>query len=99
MADDVALRFTGFAREVAGVMEECYRQCWSLQKKWAAESAGSHVPNDSTPMDDGVTGQPVTGADVTNIITRAAEITAWGDGSGGAVIGTVLKVSNMGIGE
>jgi hypothetical protein len=85
------------AREWAGLAEETYRAAKALQAHWFAEGAGDHVPNDATPMDDGVTGQPLVGSDVVSIITRAGEIIAWGDGSGGAVIGTVYKASNVGI--
>jgi hypothetical protein len=97
ITDPKALRFTGMARELAGEIEECIRKCIELNEKWYAENAGAVVLNTADLVADGVVGQPVVGSDVVGIIVRAGELIAWSEGSGGAIFGTVLKVSNRGI--
>ena len=88
-----------FSNDKARVMADCmatsYYTAKSIVNEWNANSISSIIPNDSTLIADcaATDGRnQVTGAQITNIITRAMEIIADYEASSDAKLNTVQQV-------
>lgn len=84
------------ARRYADAEAQAYNTARALNDFWNANAVSAVIPNDATIIADGAAAdgrQIVTGAQITNIVTRAQEKIADYDAGGGAKKNTVLAVA------
>ena len=70
-----------------------YERSRYLLARWYAEFS-SEIPNDSTEIFEGITGQ-----EVTNIMVRCSEVISDMEADGSAKLNTVLQVSDLPLGD
>ena len=73
-----------------------YFRAKAIVDQWNAQSLSAVIPNDASPIMDGADTDGrslITGANVTNIITRAMEVIADYEAGSNAKLNTVLKVA------
>lgn len=92
MATPRAIAFAQNTRTAATYAEFWYRYAKRLTQEWFASNMAADIPNDATMIDDDGK-KPLTGADITNIVTRASEIIADYEAGDNAKLNTVLKAS------
>lgn len=93
MATPRAVAFAQKTRTVATYAEFWYRYSKRITQEWFAGNMSADIPNNSTLIeDDGK--KPLTGADITNIITRATEFVTDYEAGSNAKLNTVLKASS-----
>ena len=99
MADIVsekAITFSRRAREVATVLEQAYWLAKRLDREWIAQGMSSEITNTSDPVVDAAhTDKPLTGADVTNVITQCEAMVTEYEATSAAVLNVVVKASNL----
>ncbi len=91
MATDRAQSFAGRAMDAATALEIAYRRAQRTVDEWFAVNMAADIPNDGTPILEG--SQPLTGAQVTNVITRLSEMIADYDANGKAKLNTIIPAS------
>jgi hypothetical protein len=77
----------------ARIKHLAYHRDQFIIARWYAEFSGQ-IPNDDTPVADGLTGQQIT-----NIIVRATENTSDMEAGGNAKLNTILQVSDLPLGS
>jgi hypothetical protein len=90
------------ARRMADLLYSAYLTAKSLVSEWNAQNVSDVVPNTSDLLVDGsaLDGRaPVTGAQVTNIVTRCQELIADYEAGGSAKLNTVVAVKVNGTAE
>mgnify|MGYP000621713160 CR=1 FL=1 len=83
-------------RVAADRLAQAYYFSKQVQNEWFANSMGSLIPNDASPVIDGSATDgrhPITGADATNLITRCGELITDYEAAGNAKINTILGVA------
>lgn len=98
MVTDVnAIRFCNTrARVVADMMAKLYYEATLVVNEWNAQGLSALIPNDTTVVSDGaaIDGRPqITGAMVTNIVTRCQERITDMTATSNAKLNTVLAVA------
>lgn len=92
MATARAVAFAQKVRTAATYAEFWFRFSVRLTQEWFAGNMAADIPNDATMIDDDGK-KPLTGADITNIVTRASEFIADYESADNAKLNTVLKAS------
>lgn len=95
-----ALQFTALARKLAQIRLADYASCKDLVNDWFGQSMSNLISNDATVVSDGAgtggDGRPVvTGAMVTNAVTRAQDVITDLEAGGNAKLNTLLNLVNM----
>jgi len=84
-------------RVAADKLAQAYYLAKEVQDEWFANSMASLIPNESgdTVIDGSATDgrHVITGADVTNVITRLGELTTDYEASSNAKLNTILGVA------
>lgn len=86
---------TLFTRQEALQLYHAYRTAKAMEALWNSGISAA-VPNDSSPIQDGNTLYPATGADVWNIRFRATEFIADMEENGNARLNTILAIVQFG---
>lgn len=92
MATIKATAFVCKARAAATALEIAYRTCKKVSQEWFALGMATDIPNNSTLVDEGI--KPLTGADITNIITRCDAIISDFEASSNAKLNVIIKGSD-----
>lgn len=99
ITDPTAIGFSNEQiRPLADKLAQIYTQCKTIVNVWNAQSMGTVITNTSDIIEDGSgsgsdTRNQITGADATNIITRAQEFITDYEEFTNAKLNTVLKVA------
>lgn len=97
ITDPEAVRFSNEkARTAADILAQAYYQVKQVQDEWFATGMSSLIPNTADLIVDGSATDgrhPVTGADVTNIITRCGELVTDYEDASSAKLNTILNVA------
>lgn len=94
--DERVLEFVAvYTRFSAAQLYQAYRTAKEQVNLWNS-GINALVPNDSSPIQDGNTRYPATGADVHNILNRASEFVADLEENGNAKLNTLLRIVAFG---
>jgi hypothetical protein len=95
ITDTEAVQFTQLlARPTANAIAYAYWLSKKTLAEWFGNDLGSVVTNDTSLVTDGCP-KPVTGAQVTSVITRASELVTDLEASGGAKLNTILAATTL----
>lgn len=86
----------GMIRSFADHASQRYWEAKALVEAWNAQGMSALFPNDTTAVSDGAAtdGRPlITGADVTNVVTRAMELITDYEATSNAKLNTIAKVA------
>ena len=99
MADitsEKAIVFSQRVREVATALEQAYWLAKRLDREWNAQSMSSEITNTSdSVVDNDHLDKPLTGADVTSVITQCEAMVTTYEASSSAVLNVVVKASSL----
>jgi len=99
MADitsEKAIVFSQRVREVATAFEQAYWLAKRLDREWIAQGMSVEITNTSDPVvDNDNLDKPLTGADVTNIITQCEAMVSEYEAGTSAVLNVVVKASSL----
>lgn len=96
VTDERVIEFvTLFTRQEALQLYNAYRTAKTMEDLWNGGISAA-VPNDSSPIQDGNTLYPATGADVWNVRFRATEFITSMEENGNARLNTILAIVQFG---
>ena len=91
-----AIAFSQRVREVATALEQAYWMAKRLDREWVAQSMSSEITNTSDlVVDIDNADKPLTGADVTNVITQCEAMVTEYEASTSAVLNVIVKASSL----
>ena len=99
MADitsEKAITFSRRVREVATALEQAYWMAKRVDREWLAQGMSSEITNTGDPVVDAAhTDKPLTGADVTNVMSQCEAMVAEYEATSSAVLNVVVKASSL----